>query len=492
MFRPASVGRVLPLLFLTVSLLFAAVPAEAASGPSPDQILHPDGVGPVRLGAVISRLPAASEGLYDQLRYVEELFTDEGAYEEIIGVYKAFNQGMHVLTIHPGEDGTVSTIEIFSRQLKNELGQGLSSTAATLFAAGAIAELLYDGGVGLICGSMLFCDIPLSAQGVKKAEDAYLGYEVSFDTSDFTQNGHPGRILLSEYYSRFAPKPATVKKTVPANDSSDSDSSEEGFTHVLFVIIYILFLVSFFAAIIHMVYVAFFQKKLPEWFYSSDMPSEDDALVSQTLDELQEQFKPFCKKGTQPGADTLYYPASRKVVNQAYQTLKKFSTSHRPFSKETAAWMGNMAQIVNQVKKRHFTGSIVYLSLSLVFILLLVFLGDSIRLVYYIILSSAVYILSCRTPLYVLMRRACRGQDSASLFNKILGSIMGGAFDLPLEAPIIRTTWYVKDTGKIVKQEDDHTLEVLGLLLGFFIASIMVFAMLPIAVLNYIRNYWLR
>ena len=178
----------------------AANPTPVAE-PSPAMVLiTKDGVGPVKLGAAVASLPNSVDGLYDKLEKTsrEEFF--EGGDSDVITVYVAKLKGKAVFEIIPDE-GNVDCVNILSPELKTTHGMGLSSTPRELFSAGGHVLESNEGVAGVLCDGVLFVKIPMTKTGQKKAEQSYLGETVSFNTSDFTADGHAAKIVIASWYS---------------------------------------------------------------------------------------------------------------------------------------------------------------------------------------------------------------------------------------------------------------------------------------------------
>ena len=157
------------------------------------------GIGKVKTGAAISTLPKQMAGVYDKLELVSEEFEDEGAYEETISIYRATLNGETVFEFYPEED-KVGSISVYSKNLKTKSGLSLNSSPADLFSAGGKVISFNDGGEAILCEGLLFKGLPMTQQGYKKSEQAYLGDQVTFDVSDFDASGHPSEILISIDY----------------------------------------------------------------------------------------------------------------------------------------------------------------------------------------------------------------------------------------------------------------------------------------------------
>lgn len=81
-----------------------------------DNSLKADGIGPVRLGAVINSLPKSSEGLYDR---IEPERVEEFDYEGT--VYHLVLQGERIVTLIE-DNGKIHAIEVYSDKVQTADG----------------------------------------------------------------------------------------------------------------------------------------------------------------------------------------------------------------------------------------------------------------------------------------------------------------------------------------------------------------------------------
>ena len=164
-----------------------------------DNTLKADGIGPVRLGAVINSLPKSSEGLYDR---IEPERVEEFDYEGT--VYHLVLQGERIVTLIE-DTGKIHAIEVYSDKVQTADGFGLNKTAVQILTAGGTSYCDNYGFEGLLFKGMLFSDMDLTPSGQKKAEDAYLdGTDQIFTESDFITGTHPVKITLAKWYAEAA------------------------------------------------------------------------------------------------------------------------------------------------------------------------------------------------------------------------------------------------------------------------------------------------
>ena len=185
----------LPLLLLCTTLSYA----DPGS-----RVFDSQGLGPVKLGTNVRRLPKTSEGFYDSITSLN----DKEATEYVVKF-----KGERVATVL-AEKGKVRTIRIFSDKYSTGAGLGCHSTAAQILDAGGKAYCDNSGYVGLLCDGVLYQGMKLSASGQKKAENAYLyGTDQTFTKADFVKGAHPDIIILDSFFASEAqPADSPVKE----------------------------------------------------------------------------------------------------------------------------------------------------------------------------------------------------------------------------------------------------------------------------------------
>lgn len=138
------------------------------------RLITPEGVGPVRIGASISALPAAEEGVYDYIVKQVETVEEEGdSWEET--VYNAYYLGQVAFVIYPEyeNEDAVRTILVKSFDFHTESGVTPASWPQDIFRAGGIGFYLCSGFMpyyGAICDGLIITGLDLSYNGESKVE----------------------------------------------------------------------------------------------------------------------------------------------------------------------------------------------------------------------------------------------------------------------------------------------------------------------------------
>ncbi len=436
------------------------------------------GIGKVKTGAVISKLPKQIAGVYDKLEMVSEDFSDEGGYEDTISIYRATLNGEIVFEFYP-EDDKVGSIIVYSKIFKTNSGLSLNSTPADLFSAGGKVISFNDGGEGIICNGLLFKGLPMTPQGQKKSERAYFGEDITFDMSDFDTNGHPSEIIISEYF-------AINSDSAPASNGSSGND-------VWSIIIGILFILGVLAMIAHMVYVNYFSKSYPEVFDSANATPENNAYVKTVMGTLyNEEFTPLCDPNEAPGPNTVNYPVGKKAAYHAREVLDDVITNHLPVDGEAASLLNKVAIVTNDAYKRVFAGSKAFLIVSIIIAAGACYLNKDARPLIYFGLSCIAYWFASRTPNYILVEKELKtaktGKQSRSFMTGAIAGILGLAASAPVYVEITKNAY----TGEVLDTQEDHSFSWLALAFSVILFVIIAYLMIFVAIFNYLRNYVLR
>ncbi len=453
--------------YLLTAFLLLLVSATAMAD---NMTVTGSGIGKLKLGNKISKLPDQIPDLYDKIEQVTIEDYDEGGEDYSYTVYRASLNNERVLEISYEED-IIKSITVFSKSLLTEKGLGLGSTPADIFAAGGRVITFNDGGLAFLCDGVLFFDCPLTDQGIKKNEQAYLGYEVTFDESDFKASGHPSRLFLSEEFAG-------------SSTSSSSGRDAKG------IIVSILFIAAILAMIGHMVYVNYFAKGFPEELSISKGSEMNNMYVSTRMDKLyNEEFTPYEDNS---GEEPLHFPIGRKAAFSAKSTLKEIYENHMPVDGEAAEKLRKVSIVTNESFKRTFSGSIKFLIITIVVGAGACYLNKDATPLLYFIPSCLLYFFSCMAPNYVLMEKALKEMKTGKKSRNIMDGVLAGVLGIAASAPVIVEVTKDAHSGEVLDKSNDHGLEIIGLIVTFLLFIILAYAMLFIGILNYLRNYVLR
>ena len=431
------------------------------------------GIGQVKTGASISKLPKQIAGIYDKLELVSKYYCDEGGYEDTISIYRATLNGETVFEFYP-EDEKIGSISVYSKTLKTNNGLSLNSCPADLFSAGGKVISFNSGGEAILCDGLLFQGLPMTQQGYKKSEQAYFGEPVTFDVSDFEANGHPSEILISEYYAKEF-NSASVQ-----NDVWD-------------IILGVLFILVVLAMIAHMVYVNYFVEPYPEVFDSVNAKPENNAYVRNALDALYNgEFTPLCNPHKSSDPDTFNYPVGKKAAYHAKEVLDDILANQLPVDGEAASLFNKVAVVTNDSYKRTFAGSRAFLIVAIIIAVVSCYLNENAYPLIYFGLSCIMYWFASRTPNYILVEKELKtaktGKQSKSFMSGTIAGILGLAATAPVFVKVITNA----NTGEVVGKQEDHSMTwiawAFSIILFFIIAYLMIF----VSIFNYLRNYVFR
>ena len=451
-----------------IAILLSSVAAWAENTP-----ITNDGIGKVKIGATISKLPDSVDGVYDRIEFSSEEDYDEGG-EYTYEVYHAFLGEVVVFDIFP-EGDKVGSITVLSPNLKTKKGLSVSSTPTELFEAGGKAISFNDGSVAIVCDGALFFDMPLSDEGYKKAEQSYLGYEVAFDASDFKDSGHPGRIVLNGEYGD------------QAGEASASGMSLKD------ILLASLFLVVLLAIIGHMVYVNYFAKPFPEETIALQGTDLNNSFVISRMDNLYNNvFTIYQEPGDMSGEEPLKFPVGSKAASEAKRTLKDIYDNHMPVGGEAAEKLRRVSILTNEAYKRSFSGSIKFLVITVIVGAGACFLNKDATPLLYFLPACVLYYFSCMTPYYIQMKKALKEMKTGRKSGKFMDAILGGVFGIAASAPMIVEITKDANTGEVLDKQNDSTLQIFALALSIILFIVLAYAMLFVGLINYVRNYILR
>lgn len=461
-----------------LSMLFLAPIVHAD-----DHSITSSGIGKVKTGGSISKLPKQITGVYDKLELVSDDFVDEGAYEERVTIYRASLNGEPVFEFYP-EGDKIGSLSIYSKNLKTKKGLNLNSTPADLFAAGGKVISFNDGGEAIVCDGVLFKGLPMTQQGYKKSEQAYLGAEVSFDVTDFEANGHPTEILVSEYYANMAGESA------PSGNVNGNSSSGK---NVLSTILGVLFIIAVLAMIAHMVYVNYFAPGYPENPVPTKGTPENNSFVKSSMDALYNvDFTPYCDPNETPGPDVYNFPIGKKAAYHAKEVLDDVYANHLPVDGEAAEELRKVSIVTNESFKRTFAGSKLFLIITIVVAAGACYLNKDATALLYFIPSCIMYYLSCRTPNYILMEKDLKAMKTGKASNGIMNGVLAGIFGLAATAPVYVEVTKNRNTGEVIDTTEDHSMTWIAMAISLILFIVLAYAMVFVGILNYLRNYVLR
>ncbi|MBQ9583674.1 MAG: hypothetical protein IJR25_05055 [Bacteroidales bacterium] len=449
-----------------IALLLSPVAMRAAN-----THITNEGIGKVKIGATISKLPDSINGVYDRIEFATEEGFDEGAYEYTYDVYHAYLKDAVVFDIFPA-GGKVNSITVYSDKLKTKNGLSLSSTPRELFAAGGKAISFNDGTVAIVCDGAIFFDMPLSEAGINKAEQAYFGYEVAFDASDFEESGHSRRVVLNGEHGN-----QPVATSAPNMSLKDT-------------LLASLFLAVLLAILGHMIYVNFFAKPFPEETIALQGTDLNNSYVISRVDNLYNNvFTTYQESGdTEP----LKFPVGKQAASESKRTLKDIYDNHMPVGGEAAEKLRKVSILTNHAYKRSFTGSIKFLVITIIVGVGACLLNKDAKPLLYFLPACVLYYFSCMTPYYIQMEKALKEMKTGRRSGRFMDAILGGIFGFAASAPMIVEITKDARSGEVLDKRNDSSLQIFALALSIILFIILAYVMLFVALLNYVRNYILR
>lgn len=455
------------------STLFLS-PVTLAGPPS----ITSSGIGKVKTGTNISKLPKQIAGVYDKLELVSEEFVDEGAFEDVISLYRATLEGQTVIEFYPDGD-KVGNITIYSNNLQTKKGLSLNSTPSELFSAGGKVISFNDGGEAFLCDGLLFIGVPMTQKGYQKSEQAYFGERVSFDESDFEENGHPTEILISEYYA----------KEYSATPKSSRPSGKDVWDTILGII----FILAVIGMIAHMVYVNYFTKPYPESFDSENATPENNTYVKSTLEALYNgEFTPLCDPNEAPVSDIVNYPVGKKVAYHAKEVLDDIMANHLPVNGEAASLLNIVAAVTNDAYKRTFAGSKAFIVVAIIVTIGMCCITKEAYPIIYLGLSSVMYWFASRTPNYILIDKELKAAKSGKQSKSFMTGAIAGILGLAATAPVYVEVTKNANTGEIIDKQEDHSMTWIALVFSVILLIAITYLMIFVGIFNYLRNYVLR
>lgn len=464
-------------LYVLTGVLFLFSLLQSSLAVARNVTIVSSGVGKVRIGLELSKLPEHLSGIYDKIELISDGMDENGAYEDSTPVYRATMGDDAVLDIYP-YDGKVYSISVYSDVLKTSHGLSVNSRPEELFGVGGKVISFNDGGEAILCDGVLFKGMPMTEQGYKKSEQAYLGYDVSFDLSDFVTDGHSSEIVVSEFCKQQGEAMASSGQST-INNASGGD--------VVTTILGIIFLIAILAMIGHMVYVHCFLASYPEDFDPAGATPENDSYVKEKLYSLCAEFTPLGDSG-----EKIDYPVGKKVAYHAKDVMDDIVAKHLPVEGDTIELLKNVSHVTNNAYERTFAGSKTFIGISILVGIGMCCLNKNAYPLIYFGLSCVMYWLSCLTPNYILIEKKLKS-NSGRQSQGLMSGVMDGIWGLSAKAPVYVTVHKEKSIDDVVFGGDkDYSVTV-----GAMVASIVMYVVCAclmsfVGIINYLRNYVLR
>jgi len=254
----------------------------------------------------------------------------------------------------------------------------------------------------------------------------------------------------------------------------------------------ILILVIFVAILGHILYMLFFRKKIPmfttETFSQQRLKDEKSEYSSEAENQEAEQllesvYESWSVVETTED-DVLRAPLKYKQV-KGTATLLNAVIALAPTDEAVVERFNELADVLNDGNKRKFNGSKTLIISALVIFVLISLISGTWSGALFFVGSIVFYILASMTPMFVINRKEVNGQGGKRSF---MTSLIGGLFGTIATA---KTYKYVnKNTGEVVDTDNSETW--MSMIFTFIVLCFLSFLIGAIALINYIRNYWLH
>lgn len=258
------------------------------------------------------------------------------------------------------------------------------------------------------------------------------------------------------------------------------------------IIFTILLLCVLFAWGGHMIWHIYFKETVPGNFSveafkakrkEENRPEEATPEENTQADSyMAEAFNLWTVTGKDDQGET-YLPLSIKAIKSTSEAIKK-AMDLAPTDPDIVTSMNKIAEITDDMMKRKFKGSKTYVILTLVVSLLFWIFGDVMGYFFLNVLLSAIYILSCMKPKFMIIRLEMKGPTyKHSFMTRVFGGLAGMVASATTYKTI--TTW--SDGSKTTSTDDSETW--IAMVISFIIMMLLIYIMIVIAFINYLRNY---
>lgn len=350
---------------------------------------------------------------------------------------------------------------------------GFSVPAAT-----QTVTMEYSGGDRLPCRQKIVAE---TDGGESRTTEEELAYRTD-EAGNWTTCTCNGRSLSREieYYDT-----AAAADNCPMTKSIDWDA-------VLQVLLGLLVLAASLAIIAHMVYENFFRKLLPTDYSAAGFEAlrresgrapqaseAENARAMECLDALYESWSPI----PSDNGEELRSPLSRKVVRESHLLVAQ-AAAECPTDEAAISRLNECCEALNTVEKRSFTGSKMFLGVSIVIAVLLSLISGAYNFLWMIGFSCAIYYLASLTPLFMQVRKEVNGSAGGP---KFMSAIIGGLFGAVATAKTYKTVTEYSDGTKTTDVDNSETW--FALIFGIVIMVVLAMFMWFVALISYLRNY---
>lgn len=254
----------------------------------------------------------------------------------------------------------------------------------------------------------------------------------------------------------------------------------------------IIFLLALLAVIAHMVYENYFRRKLPMDFSvegfsrmrteAGETPQAPDAQNRTAMQHLDEIYDMWTAVQTDDGEE-MRTPLSRKAVRKSH-ALVDAAIACKPTDPETVARLNETCEVLNNVEKRSFAGSIKFMVVSIVMAVLLSLISGAFNILWIIGASCVIYWLASRETLFMQVRKEVNGNGNRP---KFMSALIGGLFGAVATAKTYKTVTKWSDGTTTTDVDNSETW--ITLIIAIILMIVLAIFMWAIALVNYLRNY---
>ena len=249
-----------------------------------------------------------------------------------------------------------------------------------------------------------------------------------------------------------------------------------------------LVLIAYIAMIIHMIYIKYKGVRYKKALTVEEMKAERIAQnkpeemspeeFNEALTLLAGVFDTWTVVGQNDEGEELRKPTKMKQVKASSMLLDQ-AIALQPTDKDMIDNINELADVINSNEERYFDGSKPLAWLGGIVGIIFLFISPQFGII--TLISTGAYILSSRTPVFLIEKRQKRGGGN------IHNGIIAGVFGMIAGAQTIRTVYKYSDGHK--EYEDDNSQHWIAWILGLAILVCIAATMALWAMINYLRNY---
>ena len=240
--------------------------------------------------------------------------------------------------------------------------------------------------------------------------------------------------------------------------------------------------------IIHMIYIKYKGVRYKKALTVEEMKAERIAQnkpeemspeeFNEALTLLAGVFDTWTVVGQNDEGEELRKPTKMKQVKASSMLLDQ-AIALQPTDKDMIDNINELADVINSNEERYFDGSKPLAWLGGIVGIIFLFISPQFGII--TLISTGAYILSSRTPVFLIEKRQKRGGGN------IHNGIIAGVFGMIAGAQTVRTVYKYSDGHK--EYEDDNSQHWIAWILGLAILVCIAATMALWAMINYLRNY---